>query len=108
MVKFPHGYKNYYIFIFDKCLSLRQTTANNCKTAFSLHGLSAYMSSRALATITISSFYYEKMVFVPLTICELFCFCYEIVLVFRCFYFFTFATCEIYNFKENRLKCERV
>ena len=25
------------IFTFDKCLSLRQTTANNCKTAFSLH-----------------------------------------------------------------------
>ena len=25
------------ILIFDKCLSPRQTTANNCKTAFSLH-----------------------------------------------------------------------
>ena len=25
------------VLIFDKCLSLRQTTANNCKTAFSLH-----------------------------------------------------------------------
>jgi len=41
------GYKNYYIIrhnmrtaailLFDKCLSPRQTTANNCKTAFSLH-----------------------------------------------------------------------
>ena len=25
------------ILIFDKCLYPRQTTANNCKTAFSLH-----------------------------------------------------------------------
>ena len=25
------------IFTFDKCLSLGQTTANNCKMAFSLH-----------------------------------------------------------------------
>jgi len=41
------GYKKYYIIrhnmgtaailIFDKCLSPRQTTANICKTAFSLH-----------------------------------------------------------------------
>jgi len=45
MVNF--GYKNYYIIrynmrtaailIFDKCLSPRQTTANDCKTTFSLH-----------------------------------------------------------------------
>ena len=25
------------ILIFDKCLSQRQTTTNNCKTAFNLH-----------------------------------------------------------------------
>ena len=50
MVKYPYyriRYKNYYIIrhnirtaailIFDKCLSPRHTTANNCKTAFSLH-----------------------------------------------------------------------
>ena len=47
MVKYPHWVQNYYtirhnmrtaaILIFDKCLSPRQTTANNCKTAFSLH-----------------------------------------------------------------------
>jgi len=47
MVKYPAlGTKNYIIrhnmrtaaiLIFDKCLSLRQTRANNCKTAFSLH-----------------------------------------------------------------------
>jgi len=32
---------------------VQMTTANNCKTAFSLH----YMSSRALATTTTSSYY---------------------------------------------------
>ena len=47
MVKYPHWVQKYYIIrhntrtaamlIFDKCLSPRQTTANNCKTAFSLH-----------------------------------------------------------------------
>ena len=47
MVKYPLGYKNYYIIqynmravaivTFDKCLSPGQTTANNCKMAFSLH-----------------------------------------------------------------------
>ena len=48
MVKYLHWVqKNYYIirhntrmaaiFIFDKCLSPGQTTANNCKMAFSLH-----------------------------------------------------------------------
>jgi len=48
MVKYLHWVqKNYYIIrhnmrttailIFDKCLSPNQTTANNCKMAFSLH-----------------------------------------------------------------------
>ena len=51
MVKYPQWVQNllYYttqhkdgqssatILIFDKCLSPRQTMANNCKTAFSLH-----------------------------------------------------------------------
>ena len=48
IVKYPFWYKNYYItrynmraaaiLTFDKCLDTSgQTTANNCKTAFSLH-----------------------------------------------------------------------
>ena len=45
------------LLIFDKCLSPRQTTANNCKTAFSLH-----MSSRSLATTTTYSYFWGRKI----------------------------------------------
>jgi len=54
MVKYPHWVQNYYIIrhnmrtaailIFDKCLSQRQTTANNCETAFSLKAVSQLLA----------------------------------------------------------------
>ena len=60
MVKYRFGYKKYYIIrhnmrvaailSFDKCLSPGQTTAINCKTAFSLHVVES-----AIATTTTSS-----------------------------------------------------